>query len=395
LTTRLTVLVSVCLVALLVAGVAARAPLAGPPGVIPDTGGMSPGYLGSCKSNTQFQKEWNCYVKNLMRTVGKAHDPATELPRIDILARQSGGFLAANCHMMMHVVGRAFAKRRHVTLANLQQYLPLSNDPGCSAGFGMGMVMALGAQITKGGAKGAYAVCNRAPTRFRRYTCFHSLGHAYMRYYDGYLSYGLKACRALGGREAPDCAQGVFHDYWLGLSGQDSAKSTRGEPRTARVLCARQRGSFVIACWYRYFLSLPPERTPSTAARIDGLCRALTGGQREGCVAAASLISNPDPFAQFTVCSHLVGADVYSCMRGVGTQNLPDATASGMQLISRCGSLSALVRAGCYRWFGTTLSVLTDGRFAKTGCPRLSTRLGRVECAAGARRMNDALITFA
>ncbi len=356
---------------------------------------MGSGYLGLCRTKKPVRKKWTCYVKHLLRTIDKTPDPARELPRIDILVHSSGGYLAANCHMMMHVVGRAFAKRHHVTLANLQRYLPLSNDPGCSAGFGMGMVMALGAQITGGGAKGAYAVCNRAPTRFRRYTCFHSLGHAYMRYYDGYLSYGLKACRALGRREAPDCAQGVFHDYWLGLSGQDSAKSKRGEPRTARVLCARQRGSFVIGCWYRYFLSLPPKRVPSTAVRIDRLCAGLTGLQREGCVAAASLISNPDPFAQFTVCSRLAAADVDSCLRGVGTQNLPDATTSGMQLIARCGSLSAPSRAGCYRWFGTALSVLSDGRFAKTGCPRLTTRPGRAACAAGARRMNEALITFA
>ena len=139
----------------------------------------------------------------------------------------------------------------------------------------------------------------------------------------GYISYGLGACRALGRQEAPDFAQGVFHDYWLGLSGQDSAKSRPGEPRTARVLCAKQHGNFVMACWYRYFLSLPPKRAPSTAARIDDLCRDLAGLQRQGCVAAASLISNPDPFGQFTVCSHLARADVYSCLRGVGTRTFP------------------------------------------------------------------------
>jgi hypothetical protein len=382
------------LVALVFACAVPRASLAGPIGSIPDVGHLSAGYLSFCKKNRQFQKEWNCYVKNLLRVVDKTGDPARELPRLDVVVGDSGGFLAANCHMMMHVVGRTFARRHHVTLANLQRYLPLSNDPGCSAGFGMGMVMALGAQITRGGPKGADAMCGRAPTRFRQYTCFHSLGHAYMRYYDGYISYGLKACRALGSREAPDCAQGVFHDYWLGLSGQDAARSTRGEPRTARALCSRQHGSFVIGCWYRYYLSIPPKRTPSTAVRIDRLCHGLARLQREGCIAAASLISNPDPFAQFRICSHLAGADVDSCLRGVGTQNLPDAFASGLKLISRCASLGATSRAGCYRWFGTTLSVLTDGRFAKQGCRRLTSRAGRAGCTAGARRMNDALITF-
>lgn len=382
------------LAAFAVACAVPQASRAGPIGAIPDIGGMSPGYLGFCKKYTKFQKEWNCYLRHLLRVVDKSGNPARELPNIDILARQSGGFLAANCHMMMHVIGRNFAKRHHVTLANLQHYLPLSNDPGCSAGFGMGMVMALGPQITQGGPEGADAMCGRAPTRFRQYTCFHSLGHAYMRYYDGYISYGLKACRALGRLEAPDCAQGVFHDYWLGLSGQDAAKSTRGEPRTARALCGRQHGSFVIGCWYRYYLVLPPKRTPSTAVRIERLCRGLAGLQREGCVAAASLISNPDPFAQFRICSHLKGADVDSCLRGVGTQDLPDAFSSGLKLIAQCRSLAASARAGCYSWFGRTLTVLTDGRFGKQGCRQLTSRAGRAGCAAGARRIDDPLITF-
>ena len=391
---RRSLFVAAFLAALVVACAVPQASPAGPIGAIPDIGGMSPGYLGFCKKYTKFQKEWNCYLRHLLRVVDKSKNPARELPNIDILARQSGGFLAANCHMMMHVVGRTFARRHHVTLANLQRYLPLSNDPGCSAGFGMGMVMALGPQITQGGPEGADAMCGRAPTRFRQYTCFHSLGHAYMRYYDGYISYGLKACRALGSREAPDCAQGVFHDYWLGLSGQDAAKSTRGEPRTARALCARQHGSFVIGCWYRYYLAIPPKRTPSTAVRIDGLCHGLAGLQREGCVAAASLISNPDPFAQFRICSHLKGDDVDSCLRGVGTQDLPDAFTSGLKLIARCGSLATSARAGCYSWFGRTLTVLTDGRFAKRGCRQLTSRAGRAACAAGARRIDDPLITF-
>ena len=237
---RRSLFVASFLVSVVVACTVVRAPLAGGGiGATPDIGGLSSrGYLGFCKQNTQFQKEWNCYLKNLLRVVDRSRNPARTLPNLDILARQSGGFLAANCHMMMHVVGRTFAKRHHITLANLQRYLPLSNDPSCSAGFGMGMVMALGAQITQGGPKGADAMCGRAPTRFRQYTCFHSLGHAYMRYYDGYISYGLKACRALGSREAPDCAQGVFHDYWLGLSGQDAAKSTRAVRGSPRVLLA-------------------------------------------------------------------------------------------------------------------------------------------------------------
>jgi hypothetical protein len=37
------------------------------------------------------------------------------------------------------------------------------------------------------------------------------------------------------------------------------------------------------------------------------------------------------------------------------------------------------VRAACFRWLGKTLAVLTNGTFARSGCPRLAT--------AGARRL--------
>jgi hypothetical protein len=359
---------------------------------IPDVP-MSSGYLGFCKNHSS-QKEWSCYLHHLLRTVLKSRDPARELPQLDVLARQSGGFLEANCHMMMHVVGRAYALKHHVTLETLQRYLPRSNDPGCSAGFGMGLVMGLGPRLIAGGARVANAICAASPTRFRRYTCYHALGHAYMRLYHGYLSSSLMACHALG-RQAPDCAQGAFHDYWLGLSGQDGARYTHGEPRTARALCARQRGVYAIACWYRYYLSLPPKRAPASASGIETLCHGLAGAQRAGCVASASLVSDSDPVVQFRICSQLPTLDVDSCLRGVGTQNLPDALSSGSRLISGCARLARPARTGCYTWLGTALTVLTDGRFARSGCPRISSPLGRSECVAGAGRASAPLVTFA
>ena len=246
--TRRLIVVAALVAAVLVIG---AAPAGAGNGNLPDIQGAGGGYLNQCAKFTEL-KEWNCYLKGLKRVVLAYRDPAHELPDLDILARDSGGFLAASCHMLMHVVGRDYAHVHHVTLQTLQQYLPLSNDPGCSAGFGMGLVMGLSAQITLGGPKGAIAVCNKAATRFRNYSCYHSLGHAYMRYYHGQLSYSLKACRALGA-QAADCVQGAFHDYWLGLSGQDGAKYTHGLPTTARGLCAIQRGIDAVACWFRYW----------------------------------------------------------------------------------------------------------------------------------------------
>lgn len=359
----------------------------------PDIQGAGSGYLSQCAKFTEL-KEWTCYLHGLRRAVLASKDPARLLPNIDILSRDSGGYLAASCHMMMHVVGRDYARVHHVTLATLQQYLPRSNDPGCSAGFGMGLVMGLSGQITLGGPKGANAICSRAKTRFQNYTCYHSLGHAYMRYFHGQLSYSLKACKALG-PQAPDCVQGAFHDYWLGLSGQDSARYAHGLPRTARRLCARQSGSNAVGCWFRYYVTITPRRIPDTASRIEGLCTGLAGEQRFGCIASASVLSSPDPGLQFDICSRLPARDIDACLHGVGYVDIPVSLMSQVSFIERCGSLPAGTRAACFVWVGTAMGVLTNGSFAKTGCPSLHSPAARGDCVAGVKLMNQPLVTFA
>jgi hypothetical protein len=83
------------------------------------------------------------------------------------------------------------------------------------------------------------------------------------------------------------------------------------------------------------------------------------------------------------------------CVRGTKVQNLLDYPASThVDLISRCAVFTGAARAACFRWLGTTLAVLTDGKFARTGCPRLEPERARRLCQAGARSMNDALATF-
>jgi hypothetical protein len=379
------------LVAALVAAAAAATPAAAGPiiGQIPDVPGMN-GYFSICLKH-KGQQEWNCYLSHLRAAVLKYRDPARQLPQLDVVVERSGGFIAGNCHMMMHVIGRDYARAHHVTLQTLQRYLPLSNDPGCSAGFGMGLVMGLSKQIFDNGPKGANALCAQAPTRMRNYTCYHSLGHAYMRFFHGGLQYALASCRALGA-QALDCEQGAFHDYWLARSGEDGARFDRNQPATARQLCARQKGMVVVACWYRYYLSLPPKQTPATPARIEALCRGLVDLQHEGCIASASLISNLDPTQQFSICARLPVGDVDSCMRGVGTQNLPEPVFAGRKLIAGCAKVAAPARAGCYEWFGLSLTVLSDGKFS---CSAVSAGAARSACRSGAKRERDPLVTFA
>jgi hypothetical protein len=253
--------------------------------------------------------------------------------------------------------------------------------------------MTLGSQIGHLGPDGAIKLCMRAPTRFRSYTCIHTLGHAYMRLYHGQLAYGVKACEALPASQAPDCAQGAYHDYWLGIAGRDSAKRTSGAVTSARVLCGHAIRAFVRPCWYRYFLELPPARLPDAAAGVRMLCRGLAGLQRLGCVSAASLITSPDPFIQMHVCAALAG-DATGCVYGLNVQNLANAPGPRrVKLIEGCTRLPEGARSRCYEWLGTSLAVVTNGRFGRLGCGWLA-RADSKLCVTGASRMNQALVTF-
>jgi hypothetical protein len=242
---------------LLLCAVPAGTASAGPPlgGFLEGNNDGRTTYLSRCSLLHGQQTIWNCYVTRLLADVEKSGDPAHELPRIDVKVRAGGGYLESACHMMMHEVGRKFARRHHVTLANLQRYLPRSNDPGCSAGFGMGMVLTLGPQIGQLGPQGAIKLCMQAPTRYRSYTCVHTLGHAYMRLYHEQLPFAVQACRALPVLQAPDCAQGAYHDYWLSLAGRDATTKQKHGIRSARVLCGRAIAMFA------------PRLTPDMARR--------------------------------------------------------------------------------------------------------------------------------
>jgi hypothetical protein len=351
-------------------------------------------YLSRCGLLHGEQVIWNCYVTRLYAEIEKSGDPADQLPRIDVKVRAGGGYLESACHMMMHQVGREYARRHHITLGNLQKYLPKSNDPGCSAGFGMGMVLTLGPQIGQLGPQGAIKLCMKAPTRYRSYTCVHTLGHAYMRLYHEQLPFAVQACKALPVLQAPDCAQGAYHDYWLSLAGRDATTKQKHGIHSARILCGRAIAMFVRPCWYRYFLEIPPKVLPTNAAGVRSLCTGLVGRQRAGCIGAATLITSADPFIQFRICQRLHGPDTISCLYGMNIQNVATSRGSKrVKLIEGCGELRRSAQGACYEWLGTTLSVVTNGRFKSLACPFIAPD-GRNACLAGADRMNRALVTF-
>src|ERR671931_136567 len=172
-----------------------------------------------------------CLSDQALWLVVHTHDPARELPRIDRYAHSVSGFLDNNCHILMHPVGRRYARLVHLTLARLRDYLPRTNDPGCSAGFGHGLIMELGPQSVRMGPKGAAAACRKASTRYQRYSCVHGLGHAYMRLFGDLVA----LCRGLSGLQQQACVTGA-------------SVVVSPDPFTQLAVCKQLRGADAGAC---------------------------------------------------------------------------------------------------------------------------------------------------
>jgi hypothetical protein len=359
-----------------------------------DRGALSQGHPERCSGFVDASTS-DCYVHEFQAMVAGRSDPRPAVQAIADFAREEGGFLASNCHGIMHTVGRTYAREAGLTLANLMDNLPRSNDPGCSAGFAHGLVTGVGPLIDPRKPRVAAALCAEAATRYQRYSCVHGLGHAFMRINGDRLEPALALCRALGARVAPDCAQGAYHDYWFAVAGADDA-SLPGEATTdPRELCGAQAAEFVRPCWYRAFVDNRPDVEVNSPEHLDVLCEGLGGLQREACITAAAVIGPSDPYVQLDICAALPDpADAAGCIRGTKAQNLLGAsTATFVRLIRRCELFAGATRAGCYTWLGKTLAVLTDGEFGETGCPELAGEAGE-QCRAGARSMEEALVTF-
>jgi len=324
----------------------------------PATGAVRKPWLWQCTQIHNAEAQYRCYVRLLRLDIEASGDPARELPRIDRRVVAVGGPLEAGCHVLMHEVGREYGRDHHVTLATLQRYVPRSNNPNCSAGFGMGLVMYLGPEILRSGAAAAVHACARLPTRYRQYTCVHGLGHALMRAYHGDLGQAVRACRKLRADYAPDCAQGAFHDYWISLRGADGTTRPRDAQTSPRVVCDG-RFTYVRPCWYRYFLEQPIALPIRNGADLRRTCRGLTSVQRFGCISGAALTVSTDPFEQIRVCSELRGHDADACVRGIADQALAGEPVRQVALIRRCRAIGA----DCYSWLGRTLAVVTNGAF--------------------------------
>jgi hypothetical protein len=337
----------------------------------------------------------DCYTRTFSALVDTRDDPRPQVEVIEAAVRREGGFALSNCHGAMHTVGRTYALARELSLSDLKDVLPRSNDPGCSAGFAHGLVTGVAPRLDVRQPDEAAALCADAGSRYQRYSCVHGLGHAFMRIHGDRLEPALGLCRSLG-EPAADCAQGAYHDYWFAIAGADDASLPGAAVTDPRELCGSQSAEFVRPCWYRAFVDDAPAGIEvDSPEHLEVLCDGLRGLQRRGCITAAAVIGPADPAVQLDICAALDDpADADSCIRGTKVQNLLGEPAVALvALIRRCGVFRDATARACYRWLGKTIAVVTDGDFARTGCPQL-TGVARAECRAGAASMEQALVTF-
>jgi len=368
---------------------AAPAPARAAPPVVPN--------LDECaRSGGDVARE--CYADAFLDLVRGRDDPRPAVAAIAEAAWKEGAGLLSDCHGIMHTVGRTYAEESGLELGALMSVLPQSNDPGCSAGFAHGMVTAVAPDIDPSRPGEAARVCGDAGTRYQEYSCVHGFGHAFMRVYGSDVRAALDLCHGLGPRAAPDCGQGAYHDYWFAMAGYDDAPPPEDAIRDPRRLCAEAPEEFVRPCWYRAWVENRPEAfSVETPEDLDALCFRLEGLQRAACISGAAVIGPPDPAEQLELCKRLPApADAVACVRGTKVQNLLHEPAEALvDLVARCdGFAGGATRTACRRWLGKVLAVMTDGDFARDGCPRLATARARRACAAGAATMDAALETF-
>jgi hypothetical protein len=336
-----------------------------------------------------------CYTAAFHALMRDAGDPGPALEEIAVAAyTDPSGRLLGECHGLMHAVGREYAREHGVTLENLMTYLPQTNEPGCSAGFAHGLVTAVAPEIDLSNPQASASVCDEADTRYRRYSCIHGFGHAFMRLVREDLAEALRLCAALGA-DASDCSQGAFHDYWFAVAGADDAPAPETVVEDPRELCGSQAEEFVRPCWYRAYIESRPDEPIRSGADILALCAGLEGVQRDGCVTAASVVGPPDPSAQLAICAELDGHEAVSCIHGTKVQNLiASPPEDHVALLAGCDGFPGATRLECYRWLGKVLAVLTNGEFEQYGCGSLRNAAPRRACVQGARAVNEPLVTF-
>ena len=349
-------------------------------------------WLWQCEQIHLEQAKDACYVRLLLLDINRSGDPATELPRIDARAKAQPTSLYARCHMLMHVVGRQWAIEHHLTLDGLQTVVPRSNDPGCSAGFGMGLVMALGPPIIATGGKSALKTCEELPTRLRQFTCVHSLGHALMRGYHETIFLAVHACTKLGAAATRPTARRA-HSTTTGS--RCAARTRRRSPLHAidspRRLCAQYR-----AIRARVLVPLldragagarDPERPRPARALPRARRRAARRLHRRGVEGRLRHAGRAGAALREPPC----GADALACLRGVANQAFAGQPRREVALFGECARMPAGAGTDARRGSGRRSTCSRTGASCD-GCPRVAFRAACVPAPGVGRAARDLLL---
>lgn len=260
----------------------------------------------------------NCMAAAIEKPIRAGENPRLVIPRVEPVVTASSPQLQGLCHVAMHKVGRDFARENEVTLTNLRNYLPSSNSLNCGAGFTHGMISVLG--IRPDNSQELLAVCAREPTRARQTACAHGIGHGLRRTMSNEkdISKAVAGCAALGTKGASDCSQGVFHDFYMSIQGQDETSKPLNANQNG-TLCPRQK-QFQAECWYNAFpggnFLMPSGKRPQTIVETIKLaCKPLSGQYRIECVkgmATASIDFTTIP----KTCRQFKGNESIACVSG-------------------------------------------------------------------------------
>jgi len=162
----------------------------------------------SCSGD--FFDQLKCYGNYLTKEV---QSRGVEAAIIDIKERYNGGnsFVHAQCHQLMHVVGRA-STQLYPTVGEAYNH----GDGFCWSGYYHGIMEAILAQLGVDGVKkNLDTICadfpGKATYSFNYFNCVHGLGHGIMFIENHELFEALKTCDALSGRwEQESCYGGAF-----------------------------------------------------------------------------------------------------------------------------------------------------------------------------------------
>jgi len=291
--------------------------------------------LSTCVPRQTDDRELiSCIAKVVTAQLKEDPSPASLIPKFDREVSRRGGQWPNDCHPAMHLAGSDWAKANHVSLSTLQQYLPHSDSNNCSAGFAHGMISVLGLDPEKAKAM-MVKVCIKTDSRAIEFACIHGIGHG-LRRTMGSPSVALKGCAALPAAASSDCAQGIYHDFFMAVLEAPDANKPLGTKKVElkdligknKILqesskldqfCLTQPKQFLKECWYR--LAAGPGLTVnvSSASDIEFTCGGLSEPQHGACITGLSTARLP-PKKIVAACRGLIETSVQdsvSCISGL------------------------------------------------------------------------------